>query len=416
MIFRSSILIGIKLFLSAPSTALSLDSFTFDEYTVINHNQSPYVASEDYSKLAIVAKQNTLFANKILISPINRNSVSGRPTFPDSVWSGFRIEPVLMVTKNAVKLRSQNSALFECQKTFPYALCRPVIRSIAEGGIRSLVLKCDGLKDVSIELYNDLLPEYALHSGSSNDHNIVVQVADDTMRIYSNTPARNGNLVFTSPTSKGKYSEREVDTLYKTLLGIKKADSATLWIGVDPHPMLPFEKIMQIFNIADKVNRNNAVHGVYNKCLYGVFSPWNTARRLSRSHSKLDTNSCTPIGLSIRPDISPQWPVWARSQNVSAIVDAEITLDSSGEASKIDILHSAGEEFDDSVISAINATKFPQCNTDKLTKPLRFQKTFRFIQGKSPTFAVETEHEIGKIKVFNNGAKAKWDGAKWMSI
>jgi len=114
--------------------------------------------------------------------------------------------------------------------------------------------------------------------------------------------------------------------------------------------------------------------------------------------------------------ISPIYPDWALDYGVEGKVVVAVSIDTLGNVICMDIITSAGNDFDSSATKALKKSKYIPYEKNGIKLPAKFLRTFNYeISVKSPRFAYP-EPEIGYEKTFPNGKKGHWNGETWIGF
>ncbi len=210
------------------------------------------------------------------ISPIIMNPKDGMADLPDSVWSGFCIAPVKARVKMDLEATSSEpSFVYAAPNSSPYAYAKPILRSLADAGLRWIHIPTSTSTYFPIEIILDKESNYVLHSGDSTGYNSILQISRDSMRLYVNSKGLNGNLVAAIATkSRESFGDEELERFEDALVREVSQRNYLQWIGIDPHPSVSFQKLVQICKTLEKINLSRRLKIGINATLYGVYIPW----------------------------------------------------------------------------------------------------------------------------------------------
>jgi hypothetical protein len=210
------------------------------------------------------------------LSPIILNPKDGMADLPDSVWTGFCIAPVKQRAKADLEATSSEpSFLYAAPDVSPYAYAKPILRSLADAGLRWIHVPTSTSTYFPIEIIHDKESAYVVHSGDSTGYNSILQISRDSMRLYVNSKERNGNLVAAIATkNRESFRDEELERFADALVREVSQRHYLQWIGIDPHPSVSFHKLVQICKTLEKINQSHRLRIGINATLYGVYIPW----------------------------------------------------------------------------------------------------------------------------------------------
>lgn len=136
-------------------------SFSADPATLANSADIELsrvmITSEKPQEVSVISvSKNELLLDGRVICPVIINPKDGYPDFPDSVWSGFFIEP-LKVALDKVKENGEAIArinpsrpfrgeiLLHADRRLPFATLKPVMRSAGNAGFRQIKIAAKGM-------------------------------------------------------------------------------------------------------------------------------------------------------------------------------------------------------------------------------------------------------------------------------
>lgn len=136
-------------------------SFSADPATLANSADielsNVTVSSEKPQELSVISVSRTsLLLDGKEICPVIINPKDGFPDFPDSVWSGFFLEPLKValdkVKDNGKAIEAINPSkpfkgeiLLHADRNIPFATLKPVLRSAGNAGFRQVKIAAKGL-------------------------------------------------------------------------------------------------------------------------------------------------------------------------------------------------------------------------------------------------------------------------------
>lgn len=337
----------------------------------------------------ITCTSQYLMYDSSTISEIIKNSDDGYPDFPDSVWSGYYIEPVYRRVSQ-VRIKS-DSAKFEFQfdSNQVFALVKPVIRAVASANVSKARLWLGNGQNVDLQLYKHRTDKYVVHYGDEDGMYAIVMIKKDSIFIFDNSVHSNPNLVWSRPTAmKTKFLDSELLEFQEAISNLQNRKNGIRWVGIDPHPYTNLTKIYQLFRAVAIVNGGSKDQPI-NAFLLGVFSPWKRENAIAK---KLNKKFCDSLK-SLPPyvDIAPTYPRYEIMRGGSAIVEVAITMSRDGNLEKYEILKSGGQRFDEEVVKAIKKTNFRIPCIDDVPK-YSFLKLYNFTLGgsiKSDSLTIE---------------------------
>lgn len=236
-----------------------------------NHSQQVMSNVPNTIQHAITSSDTELRYDKFSISPIIMNPKDGMPDLPDSVWDRYIISPLSIYAKK------DNIAAFiySSPNSFPYAYAKPIMRSLTEVGVRWIYIPIGINKYSAVEMINSREDEYVVHSADSTGYNSIIQIHPDSILLFVNSEAKNGNLVLGLPIKNQKrFDSTEMLQLKSTLVKELALKNCLQWVGIDPHPSIPFEKLVQILTMINNINETSALKTGINVTLHGIYVPW----------------------------------------------------------------------------------------------------------------------------------------------
>jgi len=136
-------------------------SFSADPATLANSADIELskvtISSEKPQELSVISvSAKSLLLDGKEICPVIVNPKDGYPDFPDSVWSGFFIEPLKValdkVKDNGKAIEAINPSkpfkgeiLLHADRNIPFATLKPVLRSAGNAGFRQVKIAAKGL-------------------------------------------------------------------------------------------------------------------------------------------------------------------------------------------------------------------------------------------------------------------------------
>lgn len=136
-------------------------SFSADPATLANSKDIELskvtISSEKPAEVSVISvSKDALLLDGKEICPVIVNPKDGFPDFPDSVWSGFFIEPLKValdkVKDNGKAIEAINPGkpfkgeiLLHADRNIPFATLKPVLRSAGNAGFRQVKIAAKGL-------------------------------------------------------------------------------------------------------------------------------------------------------------------------------------------------------------------------------------------------------------------------------
>ena len=136
-------------------------SFSADPATLANSADIELsrvmITSEKPQEVSVISvSKNELLLDGRVICPVIINPKDGYPDFPDSVWSGFFIEPLKAaldkVKENGEAIARINPSrpfrgeiLLHADRRLPFATLKPVMRSAGNAGFRQIKIAAKGM-------------------------------------------------------------------------------------------------------------------------------------------------------------------------------------------------------------------------------------------------------------------------------
>lgn len=212
-----------------------------------------------------------------VICPILMNPKDGMQDLPDSVWDGLVLAPIVSRVATGIEKGKgeKTSFLYSSPANFPYAYAKPILRSIADGGVHDVFVPLGERKFFRVELMLAKNSHGVVHSGDKTGFNTILTVHPDSILIYVNTTTSNGVVTHRVPSNdRSKFSEAELRGVDSVLVNKLSKNGFLSWVGIDPHPSIPFSKLTQLLAVVDRINTAKAVPRGINVFLYGVYNPW----------------------------------------------------------------------------------------------------------------------------------------------
>jgi hypothetical protein len=246
------------------------------EYIRKNNIQS-IVSNLPAKKIHRISSNNgTLFYDNLPIAPVTINPKDGMQDLPDSVWNGLYIGKIKKLAEKDIAIGTNNvSLIYSSPDDFPYAYAKPLLRSLSEAGVKSILIPVSKDTYVAAELIYDKEEDYIVHSGDTTGYNTIIQIHPNSILLYINSVAKNGNLVLTIPTTNGsQFNANELSQLESGLIKGLSKYGYICWIGIDPHSSIPFKKLTQLLSTINGINEKKELKKGINISLYGVYTPW----------------------------------------------------------------------------------------------------------------------------------------------
>ena len=225
-------------FASKGSTALPVPSFATSHVKIVR------------------ADSSGLFIAGRICAPVVLNSENGREDFPDSVWAGTTLSPVIEAFCDN-RSDSNAVAFLQSQANAPFFLIKPILGSLATAASRHVFLGT-AAKPIVVELFQgihitgSLYDETAtvLHSGDAQGKSLFLWCAKDSVRLYSDAMGKNPRLEFTATLPGDTLIPETLDSLRKFLRETRTRTS-TDWLGIAAAPETRFGNLVSLLEASN---------------------------------------------------------------------------------------------------------------------------------------------------------------------